>query len=73
LKLTAEDLHGFGLVDQVVPEPQGGAQNDLNKAAALLRPFISDTLGKLRALSARDLLARRHQRLRRLASFVSET
>ena len=73
LKLTAEDLHGFGLVDQVVPEPQGGAHNDLNKAAALLRPFISDTLGKLRALPARDLLARRHQRLRKLASFVSET
>jgi acetyl-CoA carboxylase carboxyl transferase subunit alpha len=73
LKLTAEDLHGFGLIDQVVPEPPGGAQNDLNKAAALLRPFISDTLGKLKALSTHDLLARRHQRLRRLASFVSET
>ena len=73
LKLTAEDLHGFGLIDQVVPEPQGGAQNDLNKAAALLRPFISGTLGKLMALSPHDLLARRHQRLRRLASFVSET
>jgi len=73
LKLTAEDLHGFGLIDQVVPEPQGGAQNDHNKAAAFLRPFISDTLGKLKALSTHDLLARRHQRLRRLASFVSET
>jgi len=73
LKLTAEDLHGFGLIDQVVPEPKGGAHNDLNKAAALLRPFIFDTLAKLKSLSTHDLLARRHQRLRRLASFVSET
>ncbi|HEV2233376.1 MAG TPA: acetyl-CoA carboxylase carboxyltransferase subunit alpha [Terriglobia bacterium] len=73
LKLTAEDLHGFGLIDQVVPEPKGGAQNDLNKAVALLQPFISDALGKLKSLSTQDLLARRHQRLRRLASFVSET
>ena len=73
LKLTAEDLHGFGLVDQVVPEPQGGAHHDLNKAVALLRPFISENLNKLKSLSTHDLLARRHQRLRQLASFVSET
>src|SRR2546425_10327832 len=39
LKMTAEDLLGFGLVDQVVPEPRGGAQTDLERAAELLRPL----------------------------------
>ena len=72
LKITAEDLLGFGLVDQVVPEPRGGAQTDLGKAAELLRPFIRDTLSQLKELSTEELLARRHTRLRKLATFVSE-
>ncbi|HEV2351896.1 MAG TPA: acetyl-CoA carboxylase carboxyltransferase subunit alpha [Terriglobia bacterium] len=73
LKMTAEDLHGFGLVDQVVPEPPGGAHIDLDKTVAFLRPFIADSLRELKTLSIPELTARRHQRLRKLASFVSET
>lgn len=73
LKMTAEDLHGFGLVDQVVPEPPGGAHMDLDKTVAFLRPMIADTLRELKALSIPELIARRHQQLRKLASFVSET
>jgi acetyl-CoA carboxylase carboxyl transferase subunit alpha len=73
LKMTAEDLHGFGLVDQVVPEPRGGAHSDLDQTAELLRPCIRETLSQLRAMSTEELLARRHKRLRKLATFVSET
>ena len=35
LKLTAEDLQGFGLIDEIVPEPPGGAQEDPAAAAEL--------------------------------------
>ncbi len=73
LKITAEDLHGFGLVDQVVPEPRGGAHADPDTMAELLRPWIADSLNQLKALSTKDLLTRRHDRLRKLATFVSET
>jgi len=73
MKITAEDLHGFEIVDQVVPEPPGGAQNDPQKAAELLRPFIREVLRQLEALSVSELLERRHQRLRKLAAFVTET
>jgi acetyl-CoA carboxylase carboxyl transferase subunit alpha len=73
LKLTAEDLHSFRLVDRVVPEPRGGAQTDPEKAAALLRPFISDSLRELKSLSKEALISRRHERLRKLAIFVTET
>ncbi len=72
MKLTAEDLHGFEIVDQVVPEPPGGAQNDPQKAAELLRPFIREVLRQLETLSVSELLERRHQRLRKLAAFVTE-
>ena len=70
LKLTAQDLRGFGIVDQVVPEPSGGAHRDPQRAAALLRPVLAETLRQLEALSTAELLRRRHERLRKLATFV---
>ena len=72
LKLTAQDLHGFGIVDGIVPEPPDGAHEDPAYAAALLRPQIEASLRELVALSAGDLLRKRHEKLRKLATFVSE-
>ncbi len=72
LKLTAEDLHGFGMVDQVVPEPPGGAHTDPQRAAALLRPVLAETLRALSALPTEELLRRRLEKLRKLATFVAE-
>jgi acetyl-CoA carboxylase carboxyl transferase subunit alpha len=70
LKLTAQDLHGFGIVDQVVAEPAGGAHRDPQRAAALLRPALAQALGELTPLSTQELLGRRYERLRKLATFV---
>jgi acetyl-CoA carboxylase carboxyl transferase subunit alpha len=70
LKLTAEDLRGFGIVDEVVPEPAGGAHVDPKAAAQLLRPFIATNLNRLSSLSQEELMNRRNDRLRRLATFV---
>jgi len=72
LKLTAEDLHGFSIVDEVVPEPLGGAHTDPPAAAATLRRSISGALRELQSLPADELLRHRHERLRRLATFVNE-
>ncbi len=73
MKLTAPDLHKLGLVDEVVPEPPGGAHNDPAQAAALLRRRLAAALQELRALSTEELIRRRHARLRALASFVTES
>jgi acetyl-CoA carboxylase carboxyl transferase subunit alpha len=72
LKLTAPDLLRLGLVDEIVPEPEGGAHTDHERAGALLRASIRGSLRVLEALSPAELLARRHEKLRRLAAFVSE-
>ncbi|HME00829.1 MAG TPA: acetyl-CoA carboxylase carboxyltransferase subunit alpha [Terriglobia bacterium] len=72
LKLTAEDLSKFRIIDQIVPEPDGGAHRDHHKAAELLRPLLRQKLRELGALAPADLLRRRHQRLRELATFVQE-
>lgn len=70
LKMTAEDLLNFGIVDQIVPEPPGGAHTDSKASAELLRPVIAASLHELQALSSDKLLAARHGRLRQLATFV---
>jgi len=72
LKLTAEDLHHFGIVDQIVPEPPGGAHEDHTQAAELLRAALAESLQELSALSPSELLRRRHKRLRQVATFVGE-
>ncbi|HUI40594.1 MAG TPA: acetyl-CoA carboxylase carboxyltransferase subunit alpha [Terriglobia bacterium] len=72
LKLTARDLQGFGIVDEIVEEPPGGAHTDPPGAAARLGSAISSALRELTALSESDLLRRRHDRLRKLATFVVE-
>ncbi len=72
LKMTAEDLYGMQIVDQVVPEPAGGAHMDHAQAADLLRPVLRTCLERLGKLSVSDLLKRRQEKLRRLATFVTE-
>src|SRR5205085_1210204 len=41
LRLTAEDLHGLGLIDSIIPEPPGGAQEDPDAAAEFVRQCLS--------------------------------
>jgi acetyl-CoA carboxylase carboxyl transferase subunit alpha len=72
LKLTAEDLYGLGIVDQMVPEPEGGAHTDSAQTAAQLGSALSATLRELEALPTDELLRRRFERLRHLATFVEE-
>lgn len=72
LKLTAEDLLQFGIVDEVAPEPSGGAHTDPAAAASLLRPMIASSLNDLTSLTPDALIQRRHDRLRRLATFVTD-
>jgi acetyl-CoA carboxylase carboxyl transferase subunit alpha len=73
LKLTAEDLYRLQIVDQVVPEPPGGAHMDYAQTAELLRPVLRSSLDGLTKLPVADLMHRRREKLRRLATFVTET
>jgi acetyl-CoA carboxylase carboxyl transferase subunit alpha len=48
LRLTANDMKGFGLIDEIVPEPIGGAHWDYNEAATLLKNSITNALAKIK-------------------------
>lgn len=68
LKLTARDLEHLGLVDEVVPEPLGGAHRDHARAAILLRDRILRNLKEIKDLSVGDMIERRYERYRRIGN-----
>lgn len=72
LKLTAADLFSMKLIDEVVPEPDGGAHRDHDRAAALLDPVLERSLAELDRLDKDELLRRRYEKFRRLGQFFRE-
>jgi len=66
LKLTAADCNMLGVVDTVVPEPAGGAHQDPDYAALLLRNFILDALIELRKVGSGKLVEERYRKFRRM-------
>ena len=69
LKFTAPHLREFGVVEEVVDEPPGGAHRDPRAAAGALKNTLSRALRSLEGLSTEDLLARRYERFRKLGVF----
>ncbi len=72
LKLTAEDLLRFRLIDGIIPEPEGGAHSDHDKAAESVRQTLRQALEELRQLSPEALVEQRYQRFREMGNFFSE-
>jgi acetyl-CoA carboxylase carboxyl transferase subunit alpha len=64
LKITAKDLFGLSLVDEIIPEPLGGAHNDLALTAKTLKERLLFHLDELRKLSASERLRRRYAKFR---------
>ena len=72
LKLTALDLQGLGIIDQIVAEPPGGAHTDPEQMARLLDPVFAEILRELRALPVPELLEQRYQKFRLMGQFFRE-
>ena len=66
LKITAQDLLGFRLIDEIVPEPSDGAHTDFDAAANLLRPYLRRYLSELMAVPTNELLDRRYAKFRKM-------
>ncbi len=64
LKLTANDLLALGLVDEIVPEPLGGAHRDPTGAATRVKLALLGHLRELVGLPVAELLSRRYEKLR---------
>ena len=72
LKLTAMDLRELGLVDEIIPEPQDGAHEDVDQAAILLGDALERSLEALAAQSEDELVEGRHEKFRSMGSFFED-
>ena len=66
MKITAPDLKKFGVVDRIIPEPEGGAHRDHKAAADAVKSALVETLASVRSLPARQLLDRRYAKFREI-------
>lgn len=66
LKLTAPELLELGIVDRIVPEPEGGAHQDWDKTATYLTAALLESLKEVESLTDDDRVRRRYDRFRRM-------
>jgi acetyl-CoA carboxylase carboxyl transferase subunit alpha len=72
LKLTAQDLLKMGIIDEIVPEPMGGAHRDPQKTVDTLRSVISRNLGELAGLKKEEFLKARYRKFRSIGVFSNQ-
>jgi len=70
LKLTATDLLELKVINEVIPEPIGGAHRDYQMAAAKVKEALVRHLGELKDIPEEQLLSDRYQRFRRMGTFL---
>jgi acetyl-CoA carboxylase carboxyl transferase subunit alpha len=69
LKITASDLLRLGVVDEVIPEPLGGAHQDYDQAARFVDEALVRALDELAAMGPQQRTQHRYDRFRRLGAF----
>ena len=70
LKLTAQDLLKLGVVDEIIPEPEGGAHRDHDLAAANLGSALRQNLQRMTETPIEQLLKKRYEKFRGLGNFA---
>jgi acetyl-CoA carboxylase carboxyl transferase subunit alpha len=72
LKLTAQDLLKLEVVDEIVPEPEGGAHRDYDSVASNLAGALREALKQIGQVPVAELLEKRYEKFRRLGVFAGD-
>jgi acetyl-CoA carboxylase carboxyl transferase subunit alpha len=72
LKLTAKDLAGFGITDEIVQEPAGGAHRDPALAAKNVGDAVRRHLAQLKAMTPEQLIADRYRKFRAIGVYTQD-
>ncbi len=73
LKFTSKHLKEFGVVDEVLEEPLGGAHRDPHSMAVRLRRYFKQQLKELGQMKPEELLNQRYERFRKLGVFHEQS
>jgi acetyl-CoA carboxylase carboxyl transferase subunit alpha len=72
LKITAKDLFGFKIIDEIIPEPLGGAHTDTALTAANLKTHLLKHLEEILALPVAERLKKRYEKFRGHGHFIEK-
>jgi acetyl-CoA carboxylase carboxyl transferase subunit alpha len=72
LKMTSADLKSFGVIDEIIPEPSGGAHHDPSKTAEAVETAIENHLNEIDRIPVQDLLRQRYLKYRKMGAFSEE-
>ncbi len=72
LKITASDLKSFGIIDEIVPEPPGGAHSDYDEAAELLDKYLRPSLESMLNKKGSEIRQQRYLRFRKLGEVENQ-
>ncbi len=72
LRITPLDLKELGIIDEIIPEPDGGAHADHDAAAALVDQVLHRHYDQLKAVPAAQLVEDRYNKFRNMAKFLNE-
>jgi acetyl-CoA carboxylase carboxyl transferase subunit alpha len=72
MRITAADLNELGCIDDIVPEPEGGAHRDHEAAANLFDVALQKHLAELKKISPSELVVSRYNKFRHIAQFFTE-
>jgi acetyl-CoA carboxylase carboxyl transferase subunit alpha len=71
MKITAPDLYELGVIDEIIPEPPGGAHQNAEETARHLGAAIERAISELTSLPVDKLTERRYQKFRRMGQFFA--
>jgi acetyl-CoA carboxylase carboxyl transferase subunit alpha len=69
MKISARELKALGLIDELIPEPLGGAHHNYKAAAENLKAALLNNLGDLKKLPVKELLEKRYNKYRNIGEF----
>ena len=72
LRITADDLLAVGVIDEIIPEPLGGAHTAPEEMAEKIKEYILKNLNAIIDLDPNELLTKRYEKFRRLGRYVEE-
>ena len=72
LRITPPDLMEMGIIDEIIPEPDGGAHLDHDAAAMMVNEVLARTYAELKSRSAHELTEARYNKFRQMAHFFTE-
>ena len=68
MKITAQDLKEFGVIDKIIAEPKNGAQEDLVAVSNNLKIYIVNAIKELNEISKEELIEKRYEKFRKIGN-----